>query len=102
MIMYMDLFLSYVCLYISFYSMRLLLRSLYLTHDSTFLERCPLFQSESVAVTVQNKLTMAENSKAQLERDNLALYAKIRYLQSITDNSSTHGKVRLQFTRTQH
>jgi homeobox protein cut-like len=42
-----------------------------------------LSQAESAMLSVQQRLSHAETSKTQLEQDNLALYAKIRYLQSV-------------------
>ena len=42
-----------------------------------------LSQAESALLSVQQRLSHSETSKAQLEQDNLALYAKIRYLQSV-------------------
>lgn len=49
-------------------------------------------------MSVQQRLDTAEGSKIQLEQDNIALYSKIRYLQSIAGTgpqTSGKGQVRL-------
>ena len=54
-------------------------------------------QAETVAITVQQRLDVAEGCKTQLEQDNIALYSKIRYLQSIAGTgpqSTGKGQVR--------
>ena len=47
-------------------------------------------QAESTVVLVQNQLNTAESSRSQLEQDNIALYSKIRYLQSLS-GTGTQG-----------
>ena len=41
---------------------------------------------------VQHKLDSAESSKLKLEQDNLALYTKMRYLQSVANGTAGTGK----------
>jgi hypothetical protein len=41
---------------------------------------------------VQQRLDAAESSKLKLEQDNLALYTKMRYLQSVANGTAGTGK----------
>ena len=49
-------------------------------------------QAESHSMGVQQRLDAAESSKLKLEQDNLALYTKMRYLQSVANGTAGTGK----------